>query len=49
LIFQPLIVHSVKETTARFAFHVRMLADFLIVEELGYKVLDDLDAVAEDP
>jgi hypothetical protein len=43
LIFQPLITHSVTETTAHFAFHVQMLADFLTIEEIGYKMLNELD------
>jgi hypothetical protein len=42
LVFQPLITHSVAETTAHYAFHIQMLADFLTVEELGYKLLDEL-------
>lgn len=42
LIFQPLITHSVSETTAYYAFHVQMLADFFTVEEVGYKILDEL-------
>jgi hypothetical protein len=33
---------SIKETTAHFAFHVQMLADFLTVEELGHKMLLEL-------
>ncbi|AWM03200.1 hypothetical protein [Bradyrhizobium amphicarpaeae] len=42
LVFQPLIAHSVKETTGRPVFHVQMLTDFVTVEEIGYKVLDEL-------
>jgi hypothetical protein len=42
LIFQPLMTHSVTETTAHFPFHVQMLADFLTVEEMGLKMLDEL-------
>jgi hypothetical protein len=42
LVFQALITHSVKETTAHFVFHVQMLADFLTVEEIGYKMLAEL-------
>ncbi|UWU80725.1 hypothetical protein N2603_20340 [Bradyrhizobium huanghuaihaiense] len=42
LVFQPLITHSVTETTAHFAFHVQMPTDFLTVEEMGYKMLDEL-------
>jgi hypothetical protein len=49
LVFQPLITHSVKETTAHFAFHVQMLADFVTVEELGYKMLDELSGLAKNP
>jgi hypothetical protein len=44
LVFHPLITHSVKETTAQFAFHVQMLADFHTVEEMGYKMLAELTA-----
>jgi len=44
LVFQPLITHSVTETTAHYAFHVQMLADYLTVEELGYKLLKELEA-----
>jgi hypothetical protein len=47
LIFQPLITHSVKETTAHFPFHIQMLADFLTVEEVGYKVLAELSGRAD--
>ncbi|WIW43862.1 hypothetical protein ML401_20300 [Bradyrhizobium sp. 62B] len=42
LIFQPMITHSVRETTAHYPFHVQMLADFLTVEEFGYTMLDEL-------
>lgn len=42
LVFQPLITHSVTETTAHFAFHVQMPTDFLTVEEIGYKMLHEL-------
>jgi hypothetical protein len=42
LIFQPLITHSVTETTAHFPFHVQMLADFLTIEQIGYKMLNEL-------
>jgi hypothetical protein len=42
LVFQPLMTHSITETTAHFAFHVQMLADFLTVEELGRKMLLEL-------
>lgn len=42
LIFQPMMTHSVRETTAHFPFHVQMIADFLTVEEFGYKMLAEL-------
>ena len=45
LVFQPVITHSVRETTAHFPFHVQMIADFLTVEEFGYKMLDELKSV----
>lgn len=45
LIFQPLITHSVTETTAHFAFHPQLIADFLTVEELGNKVLSELGRI----
>ena len=43
LVFQPLITHSVTETTAHFAFHAQMIADFLTIEALGEKMLADLE------
>jgi hypothetical protein len=43
LIFQPLITHSVTETTAHYAFHVQMPKDFFIIEEVGYKIFSELD------
>jgi len=49
LTFQPLITHSVKETTAHFAFHVQMPTDFLTVEELGYKMLAELKVQQSSP
>jgi hypothetical protein len=33
---------STRKTTERFAFHGQMIADFLTVEEIGYKMLDEL-------
>lgn len=42
LVFQPMITHSVTETTAHYPFHVQMLADLLTVEEFGYNMLDEL-------
>jgi hypothetical protein len=42
LIFQPLITHSITETTAHYAFHCQMVADFKTIEEIGYKLLEEL-------
>jgi hypothetical protein len=47
LIFQPLITHSVTETTAHFPFHAQMIADFLTVEELGEKMLSEMATIAK--
>jgi hypothetical protein len=41
-VFQPLITHSITETTAHYAFHAQLIADFLTIEELGLKMLDEL-------
>ncbi|WP_315792479.1 MULTISPECIES: hypothetical protein [unclassified Bradyrhizobium] len=42
LVFNPLISHSLTETTAHYAFHVQMVVDFLTVYEIGGKMLDEL-------
>jgi hypothetical protein len=42
LIFQPLITHSITETTHHFVFHAQLIADFLTVEKLGEKMLAEL-------
>ncbi|WP_407122389.1 hypothetical protein [Bradyrhizobium sp. STM 3561] len=42
LAFQPLITHSVNETTGMPIFHAQMLTDFITVEEVGYKMLEEL-------
>lgn len=42
LVFQPFIVHSVNETTGMPIFHAQMLTDFITIEEVGYKMLDEL-------
>jgi hypothetical protein len=42
LVFQPLMTHSVTKTTAHFAFHAQMIADFLTVEEVGEKMIAEL-------
>lgn len=49
LMFQPLITHSVNETTAHFAFHAQMIADLLTVEELGEKMLREFRRVTRSP
>ena len=36
------MTHSINETTAHYAFHVQMIADFMTVEELGQKMLLEL-------
>lgn len=42
LVFQPVITHSVRETTGHFPFHIQMIADFLTIEELWQKMLAEL-------
>jgi len=42
LVFQPLITHSITETTAHFAFHVQMVVDFMTIDEMGTKMLHEL-------
>ena len=49
LVWQPLISHSVKETTNPYRFHIQMLADFITVEEIAYKVLEELMALRRCP
>jgi hypothetical protein len=41
-VFQPLMTHSFKEATGIIRFHQQILSDFLTVEELAYKMLDEL-------
>jgi hypothetical protein len=38
------IIHSFKEATALPRFHPQVLADFFAVEEIAYKILDELKA-----
>lgn len=47
LVFQPVITHSVRETTGHFRFHVQMLIDFLTIEEIGHKMLHELSRSAK--
>jgi hypothetical protein len=42
LVFQPLISHSTKETKSPYIFHAQLIADFLTVEALGEKILEEL-------
>jgi hypothetical protein len=42
LVFQPMITHSIRETTGHVRFHAQMLIDFITVEEIGYKTLDEI-------
>jgi hypothetical protein len=42
LVFQPLIAHSITETKAPYVFHAQLIADFLTVEALGEKILEEL-------
>jgi hypothetical protein len=41
-IFQPLMTHSFNEATGTIRFHQQALVDFLTVEELALKMLDEL-------
>ena len=49
LVFQPLMTHSFNEATAHYAFHVQMIADFLTIEQLGVKMLADLQSRTQSP
>lgn len=42
LFFQPMITHSAVETSAHYPLHAQMIADFLTMEEFGYKMFDQL-------
>lgn len=42
MVFQPMITHSIRETSAHYVFHAQMIADFLTVEELGRKMLAEI-------
>lgn len=44
-IFQPLTTHSFEEATGTIGFHQQMLVDFLTVEEIALKMLDELGAI----
>jgi hypothetical protein len=42
LVFQPMITHSIHETTGHYVFHVQLIADFLTIEEMGLRILTEL-------
>jgi hypothetical protein len=42
LVFQPMVGHSFDEMEAPYRFHPQLLADFVTVEELAYKMLEEL-------
>jgi len=41
-IFQPLMTHSFNEASGTIRFHQQILVDFLTVEELALKMLEEL-------
>ena len=41
LVFQPLIAHAIGEASP-YVFHVQILADFLTVEKLAQRMLEEL-------
>jgi hypothetical protein len=43
-IFQPLTTHSFKEAKWTIRFHAQMIADFLTIEEIAFKIGDELTA-----
>lgn len=44
LVFQPMMTHSFIEAQGLIPFHGQLLSDFLTIEELGNKMLDELSA-----
>lgn len=42
LVFQPMIAHSTIETKAPFIFHPQLIADFLTVEALSERMVQEL-------
>jgi len=42
LVFQPMMTHSLIEAQGLVPFHAQLLTDFLTIEELGNKMLDEL-------
>jgi hypothetical protein len=47
LVFQPLMTHSVTEATAHIYFHGQLISDFKTIEELGRKMLVELEAIEQ--
>lgn len=45
LIFQPMMTHSLMEAQGLVPFHGQLLSDFLTIEELGNKMLEELKAL----
>ena len=46
--FVPITTHSINENSKQVYFHVQMLTDFKTVEEIGVRLLDELDGQATD-
>lgn len=42
-IFQPVMMHSFEEKAKTVVFHAQLIADFKTIEELGYKMIEQLD------
>jgi hypothetical protein len=45
--FLPLMTHSFHEQATPIFFHSQMLADYAIIDEFGWKMLTELDALSE--
>lgn len=43
LVFQPMMTHSLIESQRLVPFHAQLISDFLTIEELGNKMLDELN------
>ena len=46
-VFQPLMMHSFEEGARTIRFHPQMLADFGLVEDLGRRMLDQLNSLEQ--
>jgi hypothetical protein len=42
-VFRPIMTHSFEERARHVVFHAQLLADFNTIEELGWKMLEELD------